>query len=212
MSIIISILAICLYAIKFINSDIYNEFKETESIEEILPYDEEIQNTVNESNNDEVDEKLIVVHIDGEVKNRGIIKISINSRIADAIEAAGGLTESADISNVNLAYVLEDGMKITIPNVNDNDVEKQSYIINDSGNNIVEYLNSNASVNKNSLININTANQTELETLPGIGPSIALKIINYRNENGKFKSIDDIKSVSGIGDSKFENIKNLICI
>ena len=68
-----------------------------------------------------------------------------------------------------------------------------------------------SSTNK-SKVNINTAPQTELETLPGIGPSIALKIINYRNENGKFSSIDEIKNVSGIGDSKFENIKKYITV
>ena len=60
-------------------------------------------------------------------------------------------------------------------------------------------------------VNINIATQTEIETLPGIGPSTALKIINYRNEHGKFKNIEDIKNVSGIGDSKFENIKEYIC-
>ena len=63
---------------------------------------------------------------------------------------------------------------------------------------------------KISVVNINTATQTELETLPGIGPSLALKILNYRKENGKFSSIEDIKNVSGIGDAKFENIKNYI--
>ena len=65
---------------------------------------------------------------------------------------------------------------------------------------------------KNSIVNINTATQTELETLPGIGPSIALKIINYRKENGKFSKIEDIKNVSGIGDSKFESIKKFITV
>ena len=61
-------------------------------------------------------------------------------------------------------------------------------------------------------ININTATQTELETLPGIGPSTSSKIISYRKENGKFKTIEDIKEVSGIGDAKYENIKDLICV
>ena len=65
---------------------------------------------------------------------------------------------------------------------------------------------------KEEKININKAAQTEIETLPGIGPSTALKIINYRNEHGKFKNIGDIKNVSGIGDSKFENIKEYICV
>ena len=66
--------------------------------------------------------------------------------------------------------------------------------------------------NRNSKVNINVATQSELESLPGIGPSTALKIVNYRKENGKFKTIDDIKQVSGIGDSKFNNIKNLIAV
>ena len=62
------------------------------------------------------------------------------------------------------------------------------------------------------LININTANKTKLQELPGIGEATALKIINYREENGKFKTIEDIKNVSGIGDSKYESIKDLICV
>ena len=65
---------------------------------------------------------------------------------------------------------------------------------------------------KDNIININNATQSQLETLPGIGPSIAIKIINYRNEHGKFKSINDIKNVNGIGENKFNNIKNLITI
>ena len=66
--------------------------------------------------------------------------------------------------------------------------------------------------NKNAKININKATQTQLETLPGIGPSTALKIINYRNENGNFKNVEDLKNVSGIGESKYKNIKDLIII
>ena len=65
---------------------------------------------------------------------------------------------------------------------------------------------------KVSNVNINTATQTELETLPGIGPSLALKIINYRKENGKFKSIDELKSVNGIGENKYEEIKKYIYV
>lgn len=211
--IIMLILGICLYAIKFINSNMYNDFKVTESIEEILPYEEEIQNTEEVSDSGKEDDKIIVVHVAGEVKNMGIVELPVNSRIADAIDAAGGLTELADISSVNLAYVLEDGMKIIIPSINDTDLEKELYIITNSGDNVIQSLNETVSTNsKNTLININTASQAELETLPGIGPSIALKIISYRSENGNFKSIDDIKNVNGIGDSKFEGIKNLICI
>ena len=72
--------------------------------------------------------------------------------------------------------------------------------------------NGGSSTNTSKKININTATQTELETLPGIGSTTALKICNYRNENGKFSSIEDIKKVKGIGDAKFEKIKDLICV
>lgn len=126
--------------------------------------------------------------------------------MADAIEAAGGITTNADIDRINLAYIVQDGQKINIPNVNS--VEKEIYIIENIGENIIiEDIKTS-----NNLININTANQSELETLTGIGPSTALKIINYREENGKFKTIEDIKKVPGIGESKFDAIKNEICV
>lgn len=120
------------------------------------------------------------------------------------IEEAGGLTQNADINKVNLAYVVQDGQKINIPSVNN--VEKEGYISENIGENIIE------NDSKTKRVNINSANQNELETLTGIGPSTALKIINYRKENGKFKNIEDIKNVPGIGESKFQGIKNEICV
>ena len=89
-----------------------------------------------------------------------------------------------------------------------NSVENNSYITENIGENIiVEDINKSTN-----LVNINTATQADLETLTGIGPSIALKIINYREENKKFKTIEEIKNVPGIGESKFEAIKNEICV
>lgn len=169
---------------------------------------------VNEENDTEDEQKgIIIVHITGAVNQEGIVTLKENSRVADAVEAAGGLKEDADMSKINLAYILEDGVKITIPSVNDKkyNEEKQTTQDVEIVDNIPES-NSNSRNIKTSKININKANQTELETLPGIGPSIALKIVNYRDENGKFSSIDDLKKVNGVGDSKFENIKNLICV
>ena len=102
-------------------------------------------------------------------------------------------------------------MKINIPSKNDNSNEN----INNTENYITkEKLNSSNNTNsaKTSKININSATQTELETLPGIGPSTALKIINYRKEKGKFNKIEDIKNVNGIGESKFNKIKEFIKI
>ena len=174
--------------------------------------------------NTESSEK-IYVYITGEVNSPGVVLLNNGSRIIDAIEAAGGVTDKANITKVNLVYILQDGMKINIPNQNDlknnenfeyitmssGDEKNDANINNSASNTSSEKSSSNKeSAFKISVVNINTATQTELETLPGIGPSLALKIINYRKENGKFSSIEDIKNVSGIGDAKFENIKNYI--
>lgn len=164
-------------------------------------------------------ENKIFVYVTGEVNNPGVITLNEGCRIVDAINAAGGTTANANIDKINLVYVLEDGMKINIPNknelINNPDFE---YITKNSGeggsdseiseNNKTE----NSSTKKKSLVNINSATQTELETLPGIGPSLALRIINYRKENGKFSSIEEIKNVSGIGEKKYEDLKEYITV
>lgn len=162
----------------------------------------------NNTKENEGSKELVIVHITGAVKMPGIVKLPEGARIEDAIDKAGGLTEDADISDVNLAYVLEDGIKIKIPTISEE--KNEEIIINSSGEGIVEKEISNNSENK--IININKANETDLQTLPGIGASLAGRIVEYRNSNGKFNEIEDIKNVSGIGDSKYENIKNLICV
>lgn len=162
----------------------------------------------NNTKENEGTKELVIVHITGAVKTPGIVKLPEGARIEDAIDKAGGLTEDADISDVNLAYVLEDGIKIKIPTISEE--KNEEIIINSSGEGIVEKEISNNSENK--IININKANETDLQTLPGIGASLAGRIVEYRNSNGKFNEIEDIKNVSGIGDSKYENIKNFICV
>lgn len=154
------------------------------------------------ANNNSIEQEAnkIIVHITGEVKNPGVVSIEENARLIDAIEAAGGVTENANIDKINLAYILSDGQKIYVPSINDkidNDIKGE----NEEG--IIEI---------NRLVNINKATQTELETLTGIGPSIALKIINYRKQNGEFKNIEEIKKVPGIGEAKYEAIKEQICV
>ena len=159
----------------------------------------------------------IYVYVTGEVNNPGVVIIDKGSRIIDAINAAGGTTNNANIAKVNLVYVLEDGMKVNIPSNNDLKEDYNfEYITKSSGD--VSEISVESDSKKSDLgtstnhtiVNINTATQTELETLPGIGPSLALKIINYRKENGKFSSSEDIKNVSGIGESKFEQLKKYI--
>ena len=185
------------------------------------------EDTANGSNDEEAEisdiNEKIYVYITGEVNVPGVVILNKGSRIVDAINTAGGTTVKANISKVNLVYVLEDGMKVNIPNSNDlkNNPDFE-YITMSSGDGASDSVSKNdvsseagsgsASGRNYGIVNINTATQTELETLPGIGPSLALKIINYRKENGKFSSIDEIKNVSGIGDSKFENMKGYITV
>lgn len=177
-----------------------NQIKETTSIEdEIL-----ISNSTEKEENEKKEQ--VIIHITGSVKNPGIVKLKEGSRIEDAIEAAGGLTENADITNVNLAYVLDDGIKIKIPSVTDEDIEDE-VISENIGENIVE---ENNETSKGNIVNINKATESELQELPGIGSSLASKIIEYRNQNGKFNNIEDIKNVNGIGESKYSSIKDLI--
>ena len=157
--------------------------------------------------------ETIIVHITGEVKNTGIITLEKGARIADAIKKAGGETKQADLNEVNLAYELQDGQQIYIPNKKDKIENKEKmYITSESGNNVIKQDVSSNNKGVNKKVNINTANQSELEALPGIGESIAGRIIEYREQNGKFQKIEDLQNVKGIGDSKFAKIKELVTV
>lgn len=188
---------------------IYNSNKvdNSELNDEILINNNSTNNTI-ENISDE--KNMIIIHITGAVKTPGIVKLEEGSRIEDAINKAGGLTEDADISKVNLAYILEDGIKIIIPSKTDiGDFQEENILSNDSGEGIIDNIETSS---KSSSLNINKATEQDLQNLPGIGPSLAAKIIAYRDENGKFTTVEDIKNVNGIGDSKYENIKDYICV
>ena len=167
-------------------------------------------NMTKENTSSEETAEIIVVHITGSVKKPGVVKLPEGSRMEDAIDAAGGLTEDADISNVNLAYILDDGSKIKIPSNTEMEVNMEENIITEENDSDIIDNNQEQKTNTSKGININKAEAKELETLPGIGPSLASRIIEYREENGKFSSEEDIKNVNGIGDNKYENIKDLI--
>lgn len=214
---IIIIIFVCVYF--YTRSNMKNEYNEIENYDILLneTNDETADSTNEESDVDE--DTKIIVHVTGAVKSAGIVEIKEGSRIADAIEAAGGFADNADISQINLAYQLEDGQKIYIPSINDEKTDgsekvlQKEYVTDEPGDEvIVEDEETSVKSKESAKININTADQTELEEIPGVGESTALKIIEYRKTNGKFKSIEDIKNVSGIGDSKFENMKEKICV
>lgn len=176
---------------------------------------EKDENGIAENNsNDNIDMKSnenkdIKVYISGEVKSPGVISISNNGRLIDAVDKLGGLTSNADLNRVNLALKIEDGNHYIIPkigeeiNVGDTNTNQN---MNNNNNSSLEVTNNTS----NSKVNINTASEAELDSLPGVGEVTAKKIIDYRNENGKFSSIEDIKNVKGIGDNKFEDIKDSI--
>lgn len=176
-----------------------NEILQTEDTnKEINQINNIVTNTINATQNNE-----IIVHITGEVKKEGVIHLNKGDRIIDAIKKAGGETKQADLSQVNLAYELQDGQKIYIPNKNEKISE---YIVGGNGNTNINSINSK----EETKVNINTANHSELDSLPGIGPATAQKIIEYRNQNGNFKKIEDLQNVKGIGQAKYEEIRNNI--
>ncbi len=177
-----------------------------ESYEQLDIISEEKDNQ-NKENVENKQEEMIVVHIAGEVKKPGIVKIKEGARIADIIEEAGGLTENANIANINLAYIIEDGQKITIPSKDEK--EEKENITTESGEGII---NEKQGISSQKQININKASKEQLCELQGIGESTAEKIITYRKENGNFKQVEDIKNVPGIGDAKYENIKDKISV
>ena len=190
------IIVIILVAVLMIGYFIYSSAKNEDNFIIKDDFEEVTENSTKEVKQEE---KTIIVHIDGCVVNPGIVKIEEGARIFEAVEKAGGLTSEADTSKINLALIVEDGIKIHIP----------SYTENKGDENMENNIENN---NTNEKININTASQQELDTLPGIGDSTAQKIINYRKENGKFNNIEDIKNVKGIGQSKYDEIKDLITL
>ncbi|MDO4393357.1 MAG: helix-hairpin-helix domain-containing protein [Bacillota bacterium] len=148
---------------------------------------------------EETSSERVCVDIGGEVVNPMVAELDSGCRVEDAIKAAGGLTDKADIADINRAAVVNDGDKIYIPSVDDT-------LSAGSGNSSE---GSNSFYN-NSKVNINTADSQELQTLTGVGPATADKIIAYRESNGRFSDIADIKKVSGIGDKTYEKLKDFI--
>jgi len=135
----------------------------------------------------------IIVDVAGQVNDPKVVELDSGSRVQDAIEAAGGLTDKADLSTINRAAFVNDGEKIYIPKKGEG--ESTQTQTSDTAKTATK-------------VNINTAGDQELQTLKGVGPATAQKIITYRSAYGSFGSIEDIKKVEGIGDKTYENIKD----
>lgn len=127
----------------------------------------------------------IFVHVVGEVTAPGLYEIEPGERIADAIDKAGGFTANALVGSVNLARSPNDGDQIVVFSIEDE-------------------------ITGDGLVSINTAKQAELESLPGVGPALAKRIIDYRDMNGSFSSVEGLDNVSGIGPAMLEKIRDLI--
>ena len=177
-----------------------NEFTHEENVNENQIFD-----TLNINEN--FSNEKIFVEIKGEVLNPDVYEVNEGDIVKDLIYLAGGLTENGDISNINQARELQKGECIIVYSKdqikNLNSYDKSENIMNEISN------NSSNSVH-DSLININKASKEELKTLNGIGDTLAESIIIYREENGNFKTIEDIKNVSRIGDKTFEKFKDKI--
>lgn len=139
----------------------------------------------------------VVVHVAGAVVKSGVYRLPEGSRVVDAVAVAGGAGEEADLDAVNLAQPLIDGQKVWLPKLGEQD-----------GSSMVD----SASGVADSKVNINTAGLTELQTLNGIGPSLAQRIIDYRTDSGPFQRIEDIQNVTGIGEKRFLQLKDHITV
>ncbi len=141
--------------------------------------------------NQDEEEEFIFVHIEGCVNNPGLIKTKYGTRLYELIEEAGGKTDEADLTRINLASVVSDEQKIFIP----------AKVVLDETNET-----------ETTIVNINTASKEKLMTLSGVGEGTAEKIIKYREQNGYFNTIEDLMNVSGIGESKFNGLKDDITV
>ena len=151
-------------------------------------------------------ETEVYVDVDGAVARPGVYRLKDGARVSQAIDAAGGLTAEADVTGLNRASKVTDGQKIYVPTVG----EQQAALA--AGGAEGGAATVSGAGTSSGLVNINTASAAELQTLSGIGPSMAQSIIDERTQNGAFASVDDLMRVSGIGEKKLAKIKDCICV
>ncbi|HYZ93892.1 MAG TPA: helix-hairpin-helix domain-containing protein [Actinomycetota bacterium] len=144
--------------------------------------------------------RTIYVHVGGAVRRPGLYRLEDGARVDDAVRAAGGVLEDADLDALNLAARVKDGDKILVP------AEGQG----EGGGSAPP--GSQAAGQQGSLVNLNTASLSDLETLPGIGPALAQRILDFREKNGGFRTVEDLLEVPGIGSKKFEELRDLVTV
>ena len=160
--------------------------------------DESIAEDAEEENYEQEENSKVTVFVSGEVLNQRVVEIEKGKRLIDAVEICGGLTENADLNAVNLALVLEEEGHYIIPAIGDT--------------NVLNATNLNQMNSSSNLVNINSADIELLKTLPGVGDVLGQRILDKREELGKFTSIDQLNDVSGIGDKKFSDSKDKVTI
>lgn len=145
----------------------------------------------------------VCVHVSGCVARPGVVYLQEGDRVADAVEAAGGMTGDADAGSVNLARVVADGEQVAIASKADAErAAAAPFGASASG----------AGAAQGGKVNLNTADAAQLQTISGIGPSKAQKIVEHRESSGPFKSVDDLTQVSGIGEKTLESIRDQVCV
>lgn len=147
----------------------------------------------------------LLVHVTGAVRRAGVVRLSAGARVADAIRAAGGAAPGADVSALNLAAVLTDAEKIHVPRRGE--ALAQPLAAGPSASAGVGGASAGGAP-----VDLNAAGAAELDALPGIGPVLAQRIVDYRTSNGRFASVDDLRQVEGIGPKKFEQLKALLVV
>lgn len=166
--------------------------------------------------------KQIVVYVCGAVRKSGVYRFQADKRVADGIARAGGAGSDADLEQLNLAEPLTDGMKLSVPRKGETLLQTATAMQNSSrvqttlrgrhqargGRRSAGH--STQKLQPGQTLNINTATETELMSLPGVGPSLARRIVEYRQANGPFQTADDLQNVSGIGPSKFDKMADFI--
>jgi competence protein ComEA len=144
----------------------------------------------------------VLVHVAGEVQQPGVYELAAGDRVIDAIEAAGGVTESADADALNYARPLVDGEQVYVPKPGEAPPAAEGAGVSGGG----------SAGGQGGLVNLNTATSAELETLPRIGPAMAQRIIDYRDQHGGFTSVDELLEVAGIGEATYAGLKDLVTV